>query len=123
MDMKLVSTVADLVRRARRRLVYGGVRSHLVGLWVRRHFQRAGLISVAPGWPLPQVDNRGGRIEVANCGLFPGVRLECWPGARIQIGNGTYLNRNVEIVAAQSVAIGRDCKIARDVMIMDTDQH
>jgi acetyltransferase-like isoleucine patch superfamily enzyme len=39
------------------------------------------------------------------------------------IGNGTYLNRNTEIVAARSVTIGRDCKIARDVIIMDTDQH
>ena len=28
-----------------------------------------------------------------------------------------------EIVAAQSITIGRDCKIARDVIIMDTDQH
>jgi acetyltransferase-like isoleucine patch superfamily enzyme len=33
------------------------------------------------------------------------------------------LNRGVEIVSAKSVTIGRDCKIARDVIIMDTDQH
>ena len=26
-------------------------------------------------------------------------------------------------MAAQAVTIGRDCKIARDVIIMDTDQH
>src|SRR5205085_10568491 len=52
-----------------------------------------------------------------------GVRLECWSGGRIRIGTGTYLNRGVEIVAAGSVTIGRDCKIARDVIIMDTDQH
>jgi acetyltransferase-like isoleucine patch superfamily enzyme len=51
------------------------------------------------------------------------VRLECGEGARITIGNGTYLNRGVEVVAARSVSIGRDCKIARDVIIMDTDQH
>jgi acetyltransferase-like isoleucine patch superfamily enzyme len=51
------------------------------------------------------------------------VRLECWQGGFIRIGNGTYLNRNTEVVAATSVSIGRDCKIARDVIIMDTDQH
>jgi acetyltransferase-like isoleucine patch superfamily enzyme len=41
----------------------------------------------------------------------------------ISVGDGTYLNRGTEIVAAQRVTIGRDCKIARDVIIMDTDQH
>ena len=46
-----------------------------------------------------------------------------WKGAEISIGNGNYLNRNTEVVAGQSVRIGRDCMIARDVLIMDTDQH
>jgi acetyltransferase-like isoleucine patch superfamily enzyme len=82
----------------------------------------AGIVVVDPGWPLPHVDNRG-RIEVENCAFYPGVRLECWPGATISIGNGTYLNRGTEIVAGRSVTIGSDCKIARDVIIMDTDQH
>jgi acetyltransferase-like isoleucine patch superfamily enzyme len=95
---------------------------HLLGLWLRRHFQKAGIIVVRGWWPFPTVDNRG-RIEVENCAFFPGVRLECWPGATLRIGNGTYLNRNTEVVAGQQVSIGRDCKIARDVIIMDTDQH
>jgi acetyltransferase-like isoleucine patch superfamily enzyme len=111
-----------VAQRVRRRLTRSGVREHLLGLWLRRHFQRAGII-VVRGWlPFPSVENRG-RIEVENCAFFPGVRLECWQGATLRIGNGTYLNRNTEIVAAQEVTIGRDCKIARDVMIMDTDQH
>jgi acetyltransferase-like isoleucine patch superfamily enzyme len=96
---------------------------HLLGWWLRSRFQRAGILTVAPGWPLPSIENHGGRIEVENCGFFPGVRLECWRNALIRIGNGTYLNRNTEIVAANSVIIGRDCQIARDVIIMDTDQH
>lgn len=100
-----------------------GLTAHLLGLWMRRHVQRAGVLVVRGGWPLPHVDNRGGRIEVGSCGFFSGVRLECWPGATITIGDGTYLNRNAEIVAAQRVTIGQDCKIARDVIIMDTDQH
>jgi acetyltransferase-like isoleucine patch superfamily enzyme len=113
----------DLRQRVARRFRSAGPLSHLLGLWVRRHFQRSGIIVVRGGWPLPSVENRGGRIEVENCAFFSGVRLECWPGAVIRIGNGTYLNRNTEIVAAASVTIGRDCKIARDVIIMDTDQH
>ena len=42
---------------------------------------------------------------------------------RSKSGTARTLNRNTEVVAAQSVTIGRDCKIARDVIIMDTDQH
>ena len=49
--------------------------------------------------------------------------LECWRGARIAIGNGTYLNRNTEVIAGRKVTIGRDCMIAWDVIIMDTGQH
>jgi acetyltransferase-like isoleucine patch superfamily enzyme len=111
------------VVRALRRVIDFGPLEHLLGLWLRRRFQRAGALLVPVGWPLPKVVNLGGRIEAENCAFFPGVRLECWRGAVIRIGNGTYLNRNVEIVAAAAVTIGRNCKIARDVVIMDTDQH
>jgi acetyltransferase-like isoleucine patch superfamily enzyme len=112
-----------LRERVARRLRTAGLWSHLLGLWLRHRFQKAGIIVVRGGWPFPSVENHGGRIEVENCAFFSGVRLECWQGALIRIGNGSYLNRNTEIVAAQSVIIGRDCKIARDVIIMDTDQH
>ena len=80
------------------------------------------IVVVMGAFPFPTVHNLG-RIEVDNVAFFPGVRLECWPGALIRIGNGTYLNRGTEIVAARSVTIGRDCKIAREVIIMDSDQH
>lgn len=109
--------------RLRRRVRTHGLRSHLLGLLIRSHFQRAGVVTVHGGWLLPTIENLGGRIEIGNCALFTGVRLEVWKDAVISIGNGTYLNRNTEIVAGQSVRIGRDCMIARDVLIMDTDQH
>ena len=111
--------VAYAFRRARQL----GVGNLLRGLYLRRSIARAGVLSVAAGWPLPKVINTGGSVEIGNCGLFPGVRIECWKDAVVKIGKGTYLNRNTEIVAAQSVVIGRDCRIARDVLIMDTDQH
>jgi acetyltransferase-like isoleucine patch superfamily enzyme len=111
------------VDRLRHRLHVSGPLDHLLGLWLRTRFQSAGIVVLRPGWPLPEVRNDGGRIDVGNCGFFPGVRLECWRGATIRIGSGTYLNRGTEIVAAQSVTLGRDCKVARDVIIMDSDQH
>jgi acetyltransferase-like isoleucine patch superfamily enzyme len=113
----------EIERRIKRRLRNDGLLCYLLGLLLRRRFQRAGLVSVVGGWRLPEVENLGGRIEVGSCGFYPGVRLECWRGALIRIGSGTYLNRGVEIIAAEAVTIGRDCKIARDVIIMDTDQH
>jgi acetyltransferase-like isoleucine patch superfamily enzyme len=109
--------------RVRDRLRRHSLLSHLLGLGLRRSFTRAGIVSREPGLPLIKVRNRGGRIEVGNCNFYPGVRLECWRGARISIGSGTYLNRNTEVIAQREVSIGRDCKIAWDVVIMDTDQH
>jgi acetyltransferase-like isoleucine patch superfamily enzyme len=109
--------------RVRRRLTKHSLPALFLGLLLRRKFTRAGILVRVPGFPLLRIRNLGGRIEAANCTFFPGVRLECWRGAQMSIGNGTYLNRNVEIIAAQEVRIGRDCMIAWDVVIMDTDQH
>ncbi len=108
--------------RVRTRLRAAPLASYIRGAWLRRHFNRAGVVVVMPGRPGVRVANRGA-IEVENVAFFPGVRLECWRDGRIVIGNGTYLNRNTEIIAAREVRIGRDCMIAWDVVIMDTDQH
>lgn len=93
------------------------------GLIVRRHFPGAGLILALPGGPLPTVRNFGGRIDVESCTFEAGVRLEVHRGARLAIGKGVYFNRNVEIVAQESVRIGGNVKIGWDVVIMDTDLH
>jgi acetyltransferase-like isoleucine patch superfamily enzyme len=114
---------AGLRGRIAHRLRTGGIRGHLLGLLLKLKVPRSGVLVVMAGWRLPEIDDRGGRIEVGDCGFFPGVRLECWRDAVIRIGSGSYLNRNTEIVAAVSVEIGRDCKIGRDVIVMDTDQH
>ena len=110
-------------QRVRQRLRRHSLLSLILGVGLRFRFTRAGLIVREPGLPFIRVRNDGGRIEVENCTFYPGVRLECWRGARITIGNGTYLNRNAEVIAQREVTIGRDCKIAWDVVIMDTDQH
>ena len=93
------------------------------GMWLRRHFRTEGLILALPGGPMPVVLNRGGQIDVESCSFESSVRLELYPGANLRIGKGTYLNRNVHIVVAESVVIGRRVKIGWDVVIMDTDLH
>jgi acetyltransferase-like isoleucine patch superfamily enzyme len=119
------ATVAErgVAARVRHRLQKHSLASLFLGLLLRRKLTRAGLLIREPGLPRVRVRNLGGSIEVENCTFFPGVRLECWAGATIRIGNGTYLNRNVEIIAQREVTIGRDCQISWDVVIMDTDQH
>jgi acetyltransferase-like isoleucine patch superfamily enzyme len=106
-----------------RRLLEFGILDVLLGFWVQRRFTRASKLVVTPGLPLPKIVNHGGHIEASGCRFSSGVRLECWKNGLLKIGNGTYLNRGVEIVASKSVRIGMNCRIARDVVIMDTDQH
>ncbi len=106
-----------------RRIRELGALNLLLGLYLRRSFTKAGILMVHPGFPLPRVTNRGGHVEAGNCSFFPGVHIECWKGAAVRIGKGTYINRNTEIVASRAVTIGAGCMIARDVLIMDTDQH
>lgn len=64
-----------------------------------------------------------GEIIVESGSFEAGVRLEVYQGATLFIGKGTYFNRNVHVVVAQSVSIGRGVKIGWDVVIMDTDLH
>jgi acetyltransferase-like isoleucine patch superfamily enzyme len=108
------------LRRLKKRMNSAPLMAHVRGVWLRRKFTRAGLLIAGRS---VTVINRGGEIVAENCCFFSGVRLECLPGGRIFIGNGTYLNRNTEIIAGAQTRIGRDCKIAWDVVIMDTDQH
>ena len=94
------------------------------GLLLRRHFRPgAGLILSLPGGRRPVVKNLGGEIVVESCSFEADVRLEVYKGAMLRIGKGTYLNRNVHIVTASAVTIGRGVKIGWDTVIMDTDLH
>jgi acetyltransferase-like isoleucine patch superfamily enzyme len=112
------------VRRLLERLREGVPLSAFVrGMWLRRHFNTDGLILALPGGPMPTVKNRGGRIDIESCSFESRVRLELYPGATLQIGKGTYLNRNVHIVVGEAVTIGRGVKVGWDVVIMDTDLH
>ncbi len=56
--------------------------------------------------------------------LAEGVRLHLRdPGARLEIGDGSFLNYRSEVIAHQLVTIGRHCLFAWDVQVLDSDSH
>ncbi|MEX2363534.1 MAG: acyltransferase, partial [Balneolaceae bacterium] len=73
--------------------------------------------------PFPKIINRGGKLVTGNCQFYSGSRLEIGPKAIIEIGTGTYINRNSLIIAEERVSIGENCRISWDVIIMDSDLH
>jgi acetyltransferase-like isoleucine patch superfamily enzyme len=109
--------------RMKMRLKRHSLRDHLKGAWFARKFTQAGILVVSGGLPFPKVINHGGTLRAENCQFYSGVRLEVGHNAILNIGNGTYLNRNTVIVAQKSIEIGENCKIAWDVVIMDSDLH
>lgn len=99
------------------------MKEQLFGLWFSRKFNSSGYLVVTGGFPQPKVINKGGRLLAGNCQFYSGVRIEIGEKGSLIIGNGTYLNRNTLIVCEEEVEIGENCKIAWDVIIMDSDLH
>jgi len=116
-------TLREFIRRVRYRLSHFTLLELFSGWVFSRKLARHGIIVVSDGRPWPRVINRGGEVHTENCQFYSGVRLEVGPGGRIEIGNGTYLNRNTLVHASKLVRIGKDCKISWDVIIMDSDMH
>ncbi len=50
------------------------------------------------------------------------TRLSVFKGAELSIGSGTYIN-GARITAKKHVSIGKNCTIAPEVLIMDSDFH
>ena len=44
-------------------------------------------------------------------------------GAVIEVGAGTFVNHRTELVAHERVSLGRDCLLAWDVLVLDSDSH
>ena len=96
---------------------------HVAGLWFSHKFDSNGYLIVTGGRPMPEVIHKGGKLIAGNCQFYSGVRLEIGSKGTLSIGNGSYLNRNTLIVCEDRVEIGENCKIAWDVIIMDSDLH
>lgn len=92
---------------------------------VRRHRARlGGKVRFRGGSPL--VANQGhlviGAMTEFDCRTYP-IRLTVLPGATLEIGRGTFLNRGTAIAAAGSVRLGDHCLVGEWVSILDTDFH
>jgi acetyltransferase-like isoleucine patch superfamily enzyme len=67
---------------------------------------------------------RDRRLELgAGALLEPGVWLTAPAPARIRIGAGTFLNRNVMIAAIELVEIGAHCMFANGCVVTDADHR
>lgn len=118
-----VKNLPALVYRVRKRLRKFTIKEHLQGLWLSRKFTKSGILVVSDKGPFPVVINKGGVLIAENCRFYKGTRFEIGAHGHLEIGNGTYLNRNTLIIAEHCVKIGHDCKISWNVTIMDSDLH
>ena len=59
-----------------------------------------------------------GRVQ-----MFEAVRIELLPGAKLVVGNNTYVNHDTFIRCRSSIVIGDNCSIAYGVIIQDSDYH
>jgi acetyltransferase-like isoleucine patch superfamily enzyme len=63
----------------------------------------------------------GERVNII--GRIVPVEIAVRPGARVAIGDGTFVNYGVSISACASVAIGAGCQIGQYAIIQDNDYH
>ena len=54
---------------------------------------------------------------------FEAVRIECLPGAVLEIGHKSYINHDSEIRCREHISIGNNCSIAYGVRMQDSDYH
>ena len=67
---------------------------------------------------------REGRLEVGEGVLFePGVWITAPGEARVRIGEGSFLNRNVMVAAQQLVEIGAHCMLANGCFVSDASHR
>ena len=95
--------------------------------FARRAARKAGIdpehVTFGAGVPLPRLKNEDGRMRCGQVWISRGVRMWAHKGGELTIGDGTYLDDGVEVIAWEQVSIGTDCYLGIDVLIMDTDLH
>jgi acetyltransferase-like isoleucine patch superfamily enzyme len=91
---------------------------------INRHMARAGAFIRFPveGEVLEALDE--GRLVIGpNTLLEPGCWLTLSPGARIEIGEGCFLNRNVMLAALERIEIGDHVMFANNCFVGDADHR
>ena len=126
MDVALDRTLTPPASAPRRRdlgrLVRGGLR--WLNAQVRlRHCRLGRRVTV---WGNPHVTATGeialgDRVTVHS--FLSRVQLSAGPGARLTVGDDTYINNGSVLSARRSVTVGERCQIATGVILMDADFH
>jgi acetyltransferase-like isoleucine patch superfamily enzyme len=91
---------------------------------INRHMARAGAFIRYPveGEVLEALDE--GRLRIgASTLLEPGCWLTLAPGARIEIGEGCFLNRNTMLAAMERIEIGDHVMFANNCFVGDADHR
>lgn len=63
---------------------------------------------------------RNSVFEVGDVNVYYGADFQVFENASLRIGKST-INKNVQIICMDSISIGNDCLISRDVVIRDND--
>lgn len=106
------------------------LRSPSLMLWslnARRHLYRCDTLPLTVRLRgRARIENHG-RIDVGDRVLIDGrtvlVEMVAHHGARIALGEATYVNYGVSISAHQEVEVGAHCLIGNYTLIMDNDYH
>ena len=122
LDIHLSQRLSLPSRRDFARLVQGGLR----WLNARVRLRRCRLGRRVTVWGNPHV-NATGEITVGDRvtvhSFLSRVQLSAGPGARLTVGDDTYVNNGAVLSARQSVTVGARCQIASGVILMDADFH
>ncbi|PAP81871.1 hypothetical protein B1759_06460 [Rubrivirga sp. SAORIC476] len=104
------------------RLVRGGLR------WLNAQvrLRRCRLGRRVTVWGNPHVTATGeialgDRVTVHS--FLSRVQLSAGPGARLTVGDDTYINNGSVLSARRSVTVGARCQVATGVILMDADFH
>ncbi|MCM3268303.1 acyltransferase [Paenibacillus elgii] len=95
-----------------------------LGLLFRRHVQKCGKMFRVCG-KVHRSELKNTNLVIGNHVLLHagvGFYLDA-PGATVEIGDKTFINRRTEFMCKQHIRVGSHCAISWDVSIMDTDYH
>lgn len=83
------------------------------------------LIGVNYSYPVPTVlDIYNGVLNIKGIvSINRGCKIRISQGATLEIGNGTFINEGAKIYCEEGIKIGKNCAIAFDAKLLDTDIH
>ena len=69
------------------------------------------------------LDEDSSLIFHGNFNFYYGADVRLFSGARLELGNNSYINSDCKIRCSNHIQVGDDCAISHDLIIMDSDFH